>query len=451
MKKFCAIVTAVTMSIGGVVAQSNPQLPNADFEGTWSDCKPWVSSSSKPGATGKTPADWCIAQVGGYKLFVWLGATVVGEQTTGYNETGSAVKLYNSPNPIKSSQIVPGYVTLGTTWNTANTSGDNADGGSFGGINFTGRPESISFVYKRSHGTENTTEQATVVAYLWKGQFKQASVPGNIASNATTVDMIDRDRNILGIETAQGGEVTEKGTLIAKINYAITGDAAEWTELTIPFDYVSDETPEKINVIFSAGDYFSTTPGKDNTLIIDNVVLNYPATVLSTKTYVGLLNVNLAGEPAEMPNQEVFMDQLSNGKYRLRLENFGSTEDDPAGLGSIIVDVEIKDGQVTGHADGISLAGGAINATADVTGTLNGADLSLTIDVVWVDEPNVPITVTFNGKESTPSTGVAGIVADENAPVEYYNLNGVRVNGNNLTPGVYVKRQGTKVAKVLVK
>lgn len=48
--------------------------------------------------------------------------------------------------------------------------------------------------------------------------------------------------------------------------------------------------------------------------------------------------------------------------------------------------------------------------------------------------------------------GIDEIGSDNNdAPVEYYNLQGIRVNGDNLTPGIYVRRQGCQVAKVLVK
>ena len=54
------------------------------------------------------------------------------------------------------------------------------------------------------------------------------------------------------------------------------------------------------------------------------------------------------------------------------------------------------------------------------------------------------ITVTANGE----STGVE-IANDENAPVEYYNLQGVRVA--NPENGIYVKRQGNKVQKIYVK
>lgn len=48
-------------------------------------------------------------------------------------------------------------------------------------------------------------------------------------------------------------------------------------------------------------------------------------------------------------------------------------------------------------------------------------------------------------------SGIAGIAADENAPVQYYNLNGMQVSAGNMTPGVYVRRQGNTAVKVLVK
>lgn len=40
---------------------------------------------------------------------------------------------------------------------------------------------------------------------------------------------------------------------------------------------------------------------------------------------------------------------------------------------------------------------------------------------------------------------------DANAPVEFFNLQGFSVKADNLTPGIYVCRQGSKVMKVLVK
>ena len=51
------------------------------------------------------------------------------------------------------------------------------------------------------------------------------------------------------------------------------------------------------------------------------------------------------------------------------------------------------------------------------------------------------------------STGVQAIVADNDpdAPVEFYNLQGVRMDSDNLAPGIYIRRQGNKATKVLVR
>lgn len=40
---------------------------------------------------------------------------------------------------------------------------------------------------------------------------------------------------------------------------------------------------------------------------------------------------------------------------------------------------------------------------------------------------------------------------DEDAPVEYFNIQGVRVNGEQLAPGLYIMRQGSKTTKIIVK
>ena len=55
---------------------------------------------------------------------------------------------------------------------------------------------------------------------------------------------------------------------------------------------------------------------------------------------------------------------------------------------------------------------------------------------------------------SGKSTGIEDVIVEESAedaPVEFYNLNGIRVSGENLAPGLYIRRQGNKATKVLVR
>ena len=66
-----------------------------------------------------------------------------------------------------------------------------------------------------------------------------------------------------------------------------------------------------------------------------------------------------------------------------------------------------------------------------------------------------PVTLKFDKMpyshnfEMYQVTGIEDITVDENAPVEYYNLQGVRVE--NPENGLYIRRQGNKATKVLVK
>lgn len=49
------------------------------------------------------------------------------------------------------------------------------------------------------------------------------------------------------------------------------------------------------------------------------------------------------------------------------------------------------------------------------------------------------------------ATDIEETLADVDANAEYYNLQGVKVAKENLTQGVYIKKQGTKAVKVMLK
>lgn len=262
------------------------QQVNGSFDETWENCTPYTGGTSI--TCGTQPQGWKISHIAGYNLFgnIWFGKTDVASSTTGYNDQGLAVQLTNTANEDMKDQIIPAYLTLGTPWNTANLSGQEADGGSFGGLEFSNKPDAIEFYYKRS---ATDSEPASVVAYLWSGTYSQASVPVNVAKSPRTITMTNRDRNILGITTNKGGTVTETGNLIAVINNQIMNTTEEWTKYTAQFEYKDTETtPEKINIILAANDYFSAnrTVTEGNSLTVDEVTLIYYHT-LSALSYDG--------------------------------------------------------------------------------------------------------------------------------------------------------------------
>ncbi|MBO5880712.1 MAG: hypothetical protein J6Q57_03610, partial [Paraprevotella sp.] len=273
---------------------ASAQQVNGGFDETWVNCVPWTSANNTT-KQGTQPVDWCVSNVIGLK---GTGATTIASSSTGYNSSTYSVTLTNTPNPYMSSQIIPAYITLGTTWNTAKSnifSVSDQDGGTFGGKSFTYKPDGIKFYYKRSHGTADTDEPAVVTAYLWKGTWSQASVPGETKiGTPSTATMTNRDRNILNMSYTKGGTVTKTNDakLLAYLKegsnkyVSIMGDASEWTEFTYDFTYDDTESePEMINIIIAANDYFggATAVGKGNSITVDNVELIYNSSLSDLK------------------------------------------------------------------------------------------------------------------------------------------------------------------------
>lgn len=67
-------------------------------------------------------------------------------------------------------------------------------------------------------------------------------------------------------------------------------------------------------------------------------------------------------------------------------------------------------------------------------------------ELITTDTADQPLLQLYGAKTQA---GVADIVVDENAPVEFFNLQGVRVA--NPENGLYIRKQGNKVSKVIVK
>ena len=220
------------------------------------------------------------------------GATEVGSEDNSHTGHGKAVNLVNKANQYMKSQKVPAYLTLGTTWSTSHVKfsfseikPEKNDGGTFGGINFINKPDAITFDYKTN---SSQAQKPMVIAYLWSGSWSQANVPTEIKMGTpATETMVDRDRNILGMSTDQGGAVTNNnGVKIASMQQEITAKTNDWETATFDFTYDKpNATPEKLNIIFSAGNYFADAAQvvEGLTVSIDNVKLVYYHELLSVK------------------------------------------------------------------------------------------------------------------------------------------------------------------------
>lgn len=364
---------------------TTPQLN--DFSGDWETCIPWDSEGNTK-SSGTQPKGWHISNV-----HTLLGAIVAGEKVNGSNGTTVAVKLTNQD---LSGQKIPAYMSLGTPWATAETNFSKvrkADGGVFGGLDFTYRPDAISFDYQRDNSKKK--ENATAIAYLWKGTWTQTNVPGNTAvgfagyGTATKCTMVNRDRNILGNETSAtlGDPATHSADakLIAKLEQSISESTnGTWKSMTIPFTYNDDTAvPEYINVIFAANDYFGDRNGivAGNSLTIDNVKLVYYH-ALNSLTYNGTPVANFDEGTTEYTLNGKLAEDF--GKVKFTVKGVGATyevaKDEVNNVATITVkgnDYDVNPSSKTVYTIKFDGTVG-INGITTSTNTANGAiyDLS---------------------------------------------------------------------------
>ena len=195
--------------------------------------------------------------------------------------------VHNSDEVV--GNVSPGYGTLGHPW-TSNMSslGDisTATAGTYGGISFKYRPDAMKVWIKRT-GSNATNENFNIVFYSWKGTSKGTSYRAkNYTCNSSTVptecktdeesdirQALDKNQCVTNTYATQIAE----GWIREKKTYN------NWTQITIPIYYLNSETPDKVNVIFSAGNYpnFRDNDGiyAGNALFVDDVELVYNSNI----------------------------------------------------------------------------------------------------------------------------------------------------------------------------
>lgn len=273
---------------------SDKVINGSQIKGDFEKQTQWGPEGSKePYRWGTEANGWFssnVTQLGTMKF------VMVEKESHEMGEDKLAMKMINGrPGAFGIESNAPGYIALGAPWVYADmiglmtvvtgqkTDADDSNGGTIGGINFSYQPDSIVGYYKRTYaGTEsglagmNPNEDAKIIAYLWKGiSASMAPETGEMftSTGSSWQLLIDRDIDILG--TNNSGESADGITLVASAEKSIK-ELADWTRISVPLDYISDEKPEKANVIISSADYFNRANiGNGNTLSADNVAFVY--------------------------------------------------------------------------------------------------------------------------------------------------------------------------------
>lgn len=291
------ILLTALLAAGGLTASAQ-YLPNGDFQQWKTTCGKSDQTSPNFGSApaglatrpGVEPQDWNGSNVNQtvYAQNAHSDALVT-RQKEGDN---SYVRLVCTKVGVKLGTLdikaeAPAFINFGTPWVYAVSTKSNCDGGVYGGMSFSYRPDAIKGRYKRTPAA--TKEKARIIAYLWSGTFK-SSIP----SGKSTRMQDDVDRAIMGRVSG----VTGDGKLVASCDYGFeTTKNNDWEEIVVPINYkLKDVVPTKMNVIISSDDYWTRANMVENsTLEVDDVQFVY---------YHALKNVTYNGKPIEVKENE---------------------------------------------------------------------------------------------------------------------------------------------------
>lgn len=295
------ILLTALLAAGGLTASAQ-NLPNEDFQ-------QWKTTCGKSDQTSLNnyyeSAPFGLATRPGVEPQDWNGSNV---NQTVFNQNahsdalvtrqGNAENFYvrlvcTKVGALGITAEAPAFINFGTPWVYAVSKKNKCDGGVYGGMSFSYKPDAIKGRYKRTPATK--AEKARIIAYLWSGTFK-SSIP----SGKSTRMQDDVDRAIMGRVSG----VTGDGKLVASCDYGFeTTKNNDWEEIIVPINYkLTDVVPTKMNVIISSDDYWNRGNMVENsTLEVDDVQFVY---------YHALESITYKGKTIKMEEGKNFYNLL---------------------------------------------------------------------------------------------------------------------------------------------
>lgn len=295
------ILLTALLAAGGLTVSAQ-SLPNGDFQ-------QWKTTCGKSDQTSLNnyyeSAPFGLATRPGVEPQDWNGSNV---NQTVFNQNVSKDALVTRQKEGDNFYVrlvctkvgafgieaeAPAFINFGTPWVYAVSNKKKCDGGVYGGMSFSYKPDAIKGRYKRTPAA--TKEKARIIAYLWSGTFK-SSIP----SGKSTRMQDDVDRAIMGRVSG----VTGDGKLVASCDYGFeTTKNNDWEEIIVPINYkLTDVVPTKMNVIISSDDYWTRANMVENsTLEVDDVQFVY---------YHALESITYKGKTIKMEEGKNFYNLL---------------------------------------------------------------------------------------------------------------------------------------------
>lgn len=295
------ILLTALLAAGGLTASAQ-NLPNGDFQ-------QWKTTCGKSDQTSLNnyyeSAPFGLATRPGVEPQDWNGSNV---NQTVFNQNAHSDALVTRQGDAENFYVrlvctkvaalgitaeAPAFINFGTPWVYAVSNKKKCDGGVYGGMSFSYKPDAIKGRYKRTPAAK--AEEARIIAYLWSGTFK-SSIP----SGKSTRMQDDVDRAIMGRVSG----VTGDGKLVASCDYGFeTTKNNDWEEIIVPIDYkLTDVVPTKMNIIISSDDYWNRANMVENsTLEVDDVQFVY---------YHALESITYKGKTIKMEEGKNFYNLL---------------------------------------------------------------------------------------------------------------------------------------------
>lgn len=267
MKNFYLILSCCIAFLFTAQAQD---FSGDNFNGAW---------ESDGGSQKVQPTGWhsLYANISGFVNMKAGTVTKGGDDTNAYpiiENTFAGSDVFGS----KYGYVIPGILSLGTPWlyvNTTYYTAATGDLGIDGGVAFTARPQKITFKAQYYNAPASDIDDAAcITVYLWKGSAESTDISG--ASHTDEMSAV--------LAGNAGATLIGSGTLTLDNDI----DAFEAQEVVI--DYLSDETPEKMNIVFCASNYLSKRPdqplevAEGNYLYIDDVAVVYGSGIENATT-----------------------------------------------------------------------------------------------------------------------------------------------------------------------
>lgn len=296
----------------------------------------------------------------------------------------------------------PGYFSLGHPWVylPSITQVSQASAGTYGGISWTYRPDSMSVWIKRT-GSNWSKEDFYLLYYSWTGTAKSNKYKGKNGSCSTTDTYTDEESDVR--QALDGNEcgTNQKATQIAEGMWRERAQYGQWTNIRVPIYYMNNNTPQKMNLIFSASNYpnFRANDGlyTGNSLYVDDIEMIYSSKI-----------------------QKLYIDDVEWKGF-----DPNSTAVQYYSLGENATDIPAKIEAIRGAGSLTNAHGTTVNFAGR---TLSGSEISI-VKGNLTDKPTTITVKSEDGKSTTVYKIQFQKAASSNAKLAGISINGEPMDG----------------------